>query len=114
MSRARFVWDRERQELVPAAEFHVKRRPAARSDFPTPMLARDYAAYDCPITGRMIDGKREHRENLERHGCRILEPGETQAVAAAGDRPFVESTERILDRALGEIAHQIDYSDGDA
>jgi putative FmdB family regulatory protein len=43
-----------------------------------PFVRGDYAAYDCPITGKRIEGRRAHEENLARHGCRLYEPGETQ------------------------------------
>jgi len=38
----------------------------------------DYPAYNCPITGKLIDGRKAHNENLRRNGCRLLEPGETR------------------------------------
>lgn len=43
-----------------------------------PLVANDYPPYNCPITGKLISGRREHIENLKRHGCRVYEPGETQ------------------------------------
>lgn len=43
-----------------------------------PFIAPDYPGYDCPITGHRIEGKRAHVENLKKHGCRVLEPGETE------------------------------------
>lgn len=44
-----------------------------------PFVRGDYAAYDCPITGKRIEGRRAHEENLARHGCRVYESGETEA-----------------------------------
>lgn len=41
-----------------------------------PRVVVDYAPYNCPITGKEIRGRREHEENLARHGCRVYEPGE--------------------------------------
>lgn len=43
-----------------------------------PAVRGDYAGYDCPVTGKWIEGKRAHEENLKETGCRILEPGEHQ------------------------------------
>lgn len=48
--------------------------------FSAPMVRGDYPPYECPITGRMIEGRAAHRENLARHGCRVLEPGEREQV----------------------------------
>lgn len=44
-----------------------------------PMVRGDYAGYNCPITDKWIEGRRAHEENLRRHGCRVLEEGETEA-----------------------------------
>lgn len=41
-----------------------------------PRVVADYAPYNCPITGKEIRGRREHEENLAKHGCRVYEPGE--------------------------------------
>ena len=48
-----------------------------------PMVKGDYPGYDCPITGKWIEGRRAHEENLKRHGCRVLEPGETEGAKRA-------------------------------
>lgn len=42
-------------------------------------IVPDYAPYQCPVTGKLIDGRKAHQENLKRHGCRVLEPGEKEA-----------------------------------
>lgn len=39
----------------------------------------DYAPYSCPITGKLIAGRKAHRANLARHGCRVAEGGEKEA-----------------------------------
>lgn len=41
-------------------------------------VVADYEPYSCPITGKEIRGRREHEENLKRHGCRVYEPGELE------------------------------------
>ena len=55
------------------------RQPAVKVLSPIRVVG-DYAPYDCPVTGKRIEGRKAHRENLARTGCRILEPGETSAV----------------------------------
>lgn len=90
-----------------------------------PMVFGDYEAYDCPITGKRIEGRRAHEENLKRHGCRVLEPGETnQAVRfrqqqeAALDRSIEETADRFItglptekrDRLAAEMEHGLDAS----
>ena len=36
----------------------------------------EYEAYECPVEGKMVEGRVKHRENLKRTGCRLFEPGE--------------------------------------
>lgn len=62
-----------------------------------PSIQPDLSPYNCPITGKLIDGRKAHRENLARHGCRVLEAGET----AQAKRAAVES-ERQLDKSVDE------------
>lgn len=64
-----------------------------------PAVRADYAGYDCPITGKRIEGKRAHEENLKRHGCRVYEPGETQEAASRRQRE-----EAALETAVEETA----------
>lgn len=45
----------------------------------TPMVLGDYPGYECPISGKWVEGRRAHEENLKKHGCRVLEPGETES-----------------------------------
>lgn len=42
-----------------------------------PMVASDIKPYACPITGKMITSRSEHRENLAKHGMRVMEPDES-------------------------------------
>lgn len=53
--------------------------PASRVLSP-PLISSDYPGYSCPITGEWVEGKKAHRENLAKHGCRVLEPGEREQV----------------------------------
>lgn len=74
------------EQWVPKSEF---RRPAG------PAVLPDYAAYDCPITGDMVEGRAAHRENLKAHGCRVMERGEQD--------DFVKNREREADRQIERI-----------
>jgi len=40
-------------------------------------IVSDINPYACPITGRMITSRSEHRDNLARHGMRVMEPDES-------------------------------------
>jgi putative FmdB family regulatory protein len=65
-----------------------------------PMMGTDYAGYDCPISGKRIEGRRAHIENLKRHNCRLYEAGETQEFIKRKAARDDEATNRLLDRIL--------------
>lgn len=69
------IADIDRKEECSNCGFAMNRQVAA------PAVRGDYAGYTCPVTGAWIEGRRAHKENLARQGCRVLEPGETEAVA---------------------------------
>ena len=66
-----------------------------------PMFSVDTTGYNCPITGDWIGSKHQHRENLAKHGCRVLETGETEAAAA-----FRKAEDEKLDKALDETVER--------
>jgi hypothetical protein len=45
------------------------------------MFSVDQTDYTCPVTGDYIGSAHAHRNNLAKHGCRVLETGETEAAA---------------------------------
>lgn len=55
----------------------------ARRVITAPMFSVDKTDYTCPITGEWIGSKNAHKENLAKHGCRVLESGETEATMQA-------------------------------
>lgn len=69
------IADLDREESCEACETTMERQLSA------PRVIADYAGYNCPITGKWIEGRRAHEENLKRHGCRVLEAGETEQVS---------------------------------
>ena len=74
---------------------------AAERKICAPAVRGDYAPYECPITGKTIEGRRAHEENLKRHGCRVLEPGE----ASEASRRRVEA-DRALESSIEATAEQ--------
>jgi hypothetical protein len=79
-----------------------------RSHIEMPYISGDYKPYDCPITGRTIDGKREHNENLRLHGCRIHEKGEFEDVKKNGKKRTEAAMDAAIDKSVDAIAKQID------
>tara|TARA_R110002051_G_scaffold234_6_gene930 strand:- start:508 stop:828 length:321 start_codon:yes stop_codon:yes gene_type:complete len=81
----------------------------ARARVLGPYVQGDYEAYECPITGDLIDGKREHEQNLEKHGCRVHEKGEFEDVKRYGRQLYEAELDRAIDKAVDAAAHEIDW-----
>jgi hypothetical protein len=78
-----------------------------RSHLSAPLVVSDYAAYECPVSGKMIEGRRAHSENLKQTGCRILEKGEFENTKKNGKKDYLDNIEKAVDKAVDEIATQI-------
>lgn len=71
-----------------------------------PYVRGDYPPYECPVTGKVIEGRRAHEENLKATGCRILEPGESQAHAkrlAKAEEEFDAKLEASIDEEIAKL-----------
>jgi hypothetical protein len=58
------------------------------------------------VTGKWIEGRKAHEENLKVTGCRILEPGETRDKARqreADDARLEAAIEETADRFIAEL-----------
>jgi hypothetical protein len=69
-----------------------------------PLISVDRTGYNCPVTGKWVGSRREHRENLARQGCRVLEPGEKdmnckrrEQEEAAFERKIEDTVERTIE-----------------
>lgn len=87
--RRTYQWDGTK-----AVEVH-----RTRSIPKAPAIIGDYKAYDCPITGKLVEGRAAHRENLKRHQCRVYEKGETRDSIQNKEREADAVVERIVDQA---------------
>lgn len=72
-----------------------------------PHLVSDYEAYECPVTGKMIEGRAAHRENLKRTGCRLFEPGEREQYIKNESRRREETAERISSQYAQIISEKL-------
>lgn len=80
----------------------------------SPLFTVDNTSYTCPVTGRYISSKRDHRENLLRTNSRVLETGEKelnerhrQAVEEAFDKKIEETVEREIDSYSSDRKEQL-------
>lgn len=98
----KYVYDRDRGCMVNKDTGEPSYTPKRLPDgFRGPQISGDYQPYTCPITGRWIEGKRAHEENLKRHGCRVLEKGEKDEFVKDKKR-----RERDLDREIEKTVAQ--------
>lgn len=67
-----------------------------------PRVIGDYEGYECPVSGKWIEGRAAHEENLKRTGCRVLETGETENVSRQR-----AASEAALDRKVDDTVEQI-------
>jgi hypothetical protein len=81
----------------------------AKSHLSSPRILSDFEAYECPVSGRQIEGRRAHEENLKATGCRILERGEkedniknAQLAAQAEDKKRDAAIDGIVDSVANE------------
>lgn len=56
-------------------EFHAVQQPCS-SDLAAPMLMRDTPTYESPLSGKMVDGRVQRREEMKRFNVREVDPGE--------------------------------------
>lgn len=72
-------------------------------------VVSDAAGYQCPVTGKWVEGNKAHRENLARQNCRLLEPGETEQVTrrraeadAAEEELVAETAANLVEKMTGD------------
>lgn len=71
-----------------------------------PAVHADYPGYVSPATGKWVEGKRAHMEDLKRSNCRILEPGESaQSTQKVKERQ--EKLEKEIDVAVEKTAAEL-------
>lgn len=106
------VIGREDSEMVlnkPETELFFKtlkqmNRPGYSSPF---QIAKDYEGYDCPVTGKWIEGRYAHKENLKRQGCRVFEPGELEEFKRNKPRDVERNAEIFANEICEKIGERI-------
>mgnify|MGYP003677566096 FL=1 len=84
----------------------VENTTSVRSELSMPMVSMDYKAYECPVTGKTIEGRAAHQENLKCTNCRLLEPGEKESNARDA-AVASESENRRRDAAIDGIVDAV-------
>ena len=68
-----------------------------------PFVRIDNVGYTCPITEKWIGSKQAHRNNLDTHGCRLLEDGEHEHNQVSKQRANEELDKKIEQSVEKEI-----------
>lgn len=79
---------------------------SASKQLAAPYVRGDYEPYECPVSGKMIEGRKAHEENLKRTGCRILEPGEikdNKRNQAQAEASFEASVEETIEEVVAQL-----------
>lgn len=88
---------KRRETLLGAAHECLSERMRA-----WPHVISDLPAYESPITGKWVHGRRARREDLKRNGCIEYDPGmKDDAVRRAAE------SDAKLERAIGETVDTI-------
>lgn len=99
--KERFVWCPERRELVAVA---VDSRQAPRGT----LLMTDLPDYVSPVTGKVVSGRKQRREDLKRTGSRPYEGREQEDKVAAKYRAEQQQKfEARIENTAREVFHQL-------
>ena len=88
---------------------HIDAHESKRADFPAPRIVGDYAPYECPVSGKVIEGRKAHEENLKATGCRLLEPGEKEDNARTATRSAAAEDKMrnaVIDNIVDSVADE--------
>ncbi|SUW10795.1 Uncharacterised protein [Bordetella bronchiseptica] len=96
MARKTWVQDPITHKLIPKEEY-APRGPSG------PFVMGDISPYQSMITGEMIQGRRQHREHLQQHGC--IEVGNEKIKP----RKVVEPSREDYRRSVAEIMNGKGY-----
>lgn len=92
--RKRWVWDNEKEELVPQKERNPARLHYVMGD------VKDYhspSTLDEKGNFKLISGRAQRREDLKRSGCREVDPSEKQDFFNYRDEPVYEEAPYVRD-----------------
>jgi putative FmdB family regulatory protein len=64
-----------------------------------PFIQVSDIGYTCPITDKWVGSKQEHRNNLDRHDCRLLERGEHEHNETVKQRANAEF-EKVIEQSV--------------
>lgn len=117
MGNVRYKPDPETGKMIPDymwAQYDMEDKPKYSGTF----IKRDAVPYLSPISGKLISGNRQHRYDLDVHGCRVSEGQESEQRAANShleqeDKKMHKLLENSLEETLNDIKYQNNAPSGD-
>ena len=90
----RYVWDAQAKDFVPCGEDYLP---------PVHDVRGDIQPYRSMITGEMIEGRKQHREHLRKHGC--IEVGNDAPKQNAAPKPDNRLKEMIARQVYSKLRY---------
>lgn len=103
----KYRYDEETRKMLPLYDWYEKNGwPEEKPR--TAYIQGDIEPYESMVTGRIISSRKEHRDELERTGCRVYEGREQEEKEAARYRAQKDKEfEDFLGDALEETHNQL-------
>lgn len=104
-TRGKWKQDPDTGRMVPIEEWYSKPKEEGPLTF-----INHFEAYESPTSGKIINNKREHLNDLHASGCRVYEGRQQEAKEAAKwraeqDRKLDRKLTETLNRTMYEIEH---------
>lgn len=108
IQRGSWKWDPELKKLIPKSEWHAK---YGREVNKAPIVfCNHFEPFESPVTGRVINNKREHQYDLHSTGSRVYEGRESEQREAdrwqANEEAQIEAD---IDHTLHQAMHDIEH-----
>lgn len=106
MARESFVYDREKKELVPSAEYYAKKHKGIkRSSLAAPMVMRDISPFENVAVNdpqfKEISSRSQKREMMKKHG--LVEAGDLKPSNKRRVQKPRESVRNSIKRSLQQL-----------
>lgn len=90
--------------------FDLPERKPMTKIIEAPAVFGDYEGYVSPATGKWVEGKKQHIEDLKQSGCRLLEPGESRQEFKKAEQRL-EKLHKEIDTAVETTARELGISE---
>lgn len=107
--RGHFRWCKETKKWLPVKEWFQKYGDAPKPKAPAFFISH-FEAFQSPVTGRIINNKREHQYDLDASGCRVYEGRESEQREADRYNKYKEERfEKEISETVDQTAHEIEH-----